>query len=272
MDPQVLAAWIGGAFLIIAAVMTALLKRDIIIVLGAFRWRQRVPPGFVVLINGGSGVGKTTIAWALARKLNIASVFGSDFAREVLRDRILPAQPPEQRTLLRSSFEAYQEMGLLPRTTQGTINGFLTQSTAMLNALVRVINRIRTKRDPVIIEGVNIVPSQLFNEIPNDVRSKVFLINLYLSSADAHLKRIRERGIKAAEPDPFTERYIRNIDPIRDIDSHLRTDTVSFVLNLPGIPPNVVSLDNSGNLHTAVDKLGSAIIKRVKWLKEQGIE
>ncbi len=271
MDPVIVAALITGGLAAAVAVLTALLQKDIIIIPSFFRWKRRVPYGFVLLINGGSGVGKTTLAWALARKLNIVSVFGSDIAREVLRDRVLAEHPPEQRTLLRSSFEAYQEMGLVTRTTQGTIDAFVTQSSSMLSAVIRVINRIRRKRDPVIIEGVNILASQIFSAIPNDPHSKVFLINLFLSSKDVHLKRLRERGQQSGESDLATERYIRNIEPIRDIDTHLRSDSSNFVGGLTGVPTNVISFDNSHGLHEAIDKATNAIAKRIRWLKEQGI-
>ena len=63
----------------------------------------------MVLIGGGTGTGKSTVATQLAYSLGITRVSSTDFIRQVLRSVVPEAIAPE---LSRSSFELDQGLSL----------------------------------------------------------------------------------------------------------------------------------------------------------------
>lgn|GEM_PF-5342166 len=267
MDPTLGAALILGTLGLVGAILAALIQTDRLILTNFYRWRRRVPGGFVVIINGGSGVGKTTVAWALARRLNIVPVLGTDMIREVLRWTIDEGSPSPSRLLLTSSFLAHQMAGDVPRRDpEGDIvAAYRSQSMQMLGPIVRVINRVRTKRDPMIIEGVNVVASDLFDAIPGDQYNSLLFVNLYLESRDVHLRRLRERGDRAREFPELTDRYVREIRAIRAIDGYLQADAQRCALDEES-RASVLSIENSGPLSRTVDQIEGAIRTKVAGL------
>jgi adenylate kinase family enzyme len=197
---------------------------------GQLRWQGPVPPGFVFLLNGGSGVGKTTVAWALARRLNIVSVFGTDLIREALRSEI-------DDTLFSKSTRWLEDE-----------NEFAAQCQRMSDAIVRIVNRVRTKRDPVIIEGINIICSQIFTKLPTDPYSKIMFINLYIQDEERHLARLRKRADTLHQPVELADEYVRRLGNIRRLDKFLKEDAQSLLSKRQ----NILSLDNSSSLSGTV--------------------
>jgi 2-phosphoglycerate kinase len=233
----IVAATITGLLSVLGAIVAALITSDKLIVTDFFRWRRPLSRSAVILINGGSGAGKTTLAWALARKFNIASVFGTDLLREAIRYCNEQSDPNRESPIYRSSFE--------------TGEMFAVQCEEICGPLLRIINRIRRKRDPVIIEGVNIMASQVFRDIPLDARNGIFFINLYIKDAEIHSQRLRDRGVTSFEDSRETDRYIKNIEAVRIIDHLLRDDTSKYADK----GTFVKSYENSRELSRVVDQI-----------------
>ncbi len=255
-NPEIIAAIMGGILTIIAAIIGALVATERPILTKFFRWRIKLPPGFVIFINGASGVGKTTIAWALARKYNIASVLETGLIREVKRYDII--KNSEKSPLLYSSFEAYKY------DPNGNVTkGCIQQSEILLGPMLMVKDKILHKREPVIIEGVNLIASQLFSKIPNDPLNKVLFINLYLESEKTHLKRLRERGDKMEEQPKDTDRYINNIKAIREIDQFLKDDSIKLTSADEETISNVISIENSGSIRKATNIIDKHLKKKL---------
>ena len=105
---ELLIILIPSLFAVVAAIIGALVSTERIILTDFFRWYRKLPRDFVILINGGSGVGKTTIAWAIARKYNIPYVVGSDIIREVLRKEIELKKDESRNIILESSYTSYE--------------------------------------------------------------------------------------------------------------------------------------------------------------------
>ena len=237
----------GGIISIVAAIVIKLIDSDRLILTDYFRWRRPlVNQRCVILINGGSGTGKTTIAWALARKFNIASVFGTDLLREGLRYAAEKSGAPKGDLIFLSSFE--------------TGDRFPEQCREFSGPLRKIIKRIRKKqRDPVIIEGVNIMASEIFSQFPQDARNGIYFVNLYINDRSLHSRRLRERAQTAGEDPDEADRYELNIDSVRAVSKMLKHDTDQYVAS-DGFDSFILSIENSGIPSKTVD----AIEKRIK--------
>jgi 2-phosphoglycerate kinase len=256
---RIIAAFVVGILGIVAAVIAALIKTDRLIVTDLFRWKCTVPSGFVILINGGSGVGKTTVAWALARRFNIVSVIGTDLIREALRyDR---EQKPRRRNskLDKSSFLAHEN------GDEDVVTAFEGQCRELVGPLSKIIKRVRTKRDPVIIEGVNLVASQVFEDnIPTDAYTKILFVNLYIQGRDRHIARLQDRGEKIHQ---LADRYVKNVEEIRLIDDFLQQDAQQLAEGCD----KIMSIDNSGSLSHTVHLIARRFGELRRQRKKAGI-
>jgi len=152
---ELLIILIPSLFAVVAAIIGALVSTERIILTDFFRWYRKLPRDFVILINGGSGVGKTTIAWAIARKYNIPYVVGSDIIREVLRKEIELKKDESRNIILESSYTSYESYNK-EIIDDKIVEAFVEQSKILAVYIHKIIDRILSKRDPVIIEGVNL--------------------------------------------------------------------------------------------------------------------
>jgi 2-phosphoglycerate kinase len=77
---------------VLARVRAKLQVTDALIVSRLDKWRvlRETTEPIVVLIGGATGVGTSTLAADIARRLNIQSVIGTDAIREVLRHAVSP--------------------------------------------------------------------------------------------------------------------------------------------------------------------------------------
>jgi 2-phosphoglycerate kinase len=218
-----------------------------------FRWRRQLPRGFVVVINGGSGVGKTTVAAALARRWKIASVIGTDVVREAFRQ--LPDYPPdpEIRALIGlSSFLAHGQpkCEATPEFKTACIAAFERQNDFLFGPISRIIRRLRNKREAVLLEGVNVTATQVLSTFPNPRHDKLLFANIYLSDDDTHAQRIRRRADATNEEPARTDTYLANLSAVRYIDEHLRADAEACAET-----GAVVSIDNDRNITSAIAEI-----------------
>lgn len=257
---------IPSLFTLVAAILGALISTDRIIITNFLNWQKSIPRDFVILINGASGVGKTSIAVAIARKYNIPYVISSDIIREVLRKDIELKKDESRNIILESSYTAYLKYDKEINQNK-VIDAFKEQSKIISTYTHKVIARILSKRDPVIIEGVNLVASNFTNIISTDSYSKVVFINIYLESKDLHCKRIRERGLKSLEEPSKTARYLDNINNIRSIDDYLRKDSQLYTTNDSNKISHLISLENSGSMSKSIKIISKTINKKIRFLK-----
>jgi 2-phosphoglycerate kinase len=262
MNTTVLAAIIGGLCVIVAAVLSAIISIESCKLAEILRHKRRLPPGFVILVNGASGVGKTTIGCALIRRFNMTTNISTDLIREALRHDVKKQGEGNNSILLESSYTAYQH---LPGDSHNhssalVVNGFTRQCEIMLGPIIDIVNRIRSKRDPAIIEGVNIIASQVFENLPKDPLSKIFFINLYIQDKKIHCHRIRSRGEKSHESPIVTDRYINNMPAIRDINQFLRDDTHKTAQDRE----HILCIENSGSIGDTVSQIERRLKRLLK--------
>ncbi|MFQ5584702.1 MAG: hypothetical protein ACE5GL_09740 [Calditrichia bacterium] len=229
---------------------------------------KKIPKGFVIVINGSTGVGKTTIAWELAQKYQIVSIVGTDLIREVVRYDVERHNSEAGKIVMESSYSAHRAFEKLTGqiAQDRLIGAFERQCEYLLGPIIKILFRVRIKRNPLILEGINITATQLFGEIPNDPHNRLFFVNLYLESEDAHLKRIKQRAEQVGEMAAKTRRYIENFQSIRKIDRYLRNDTLKAIVDFGCTPENILSIENSKSLSKAISIISRILDKKIEAL------
>jgi 2-phosphoglycerate kinase len=165
-------------------------------------WHDFVVNGraLIVLIGGGTGVGKSTVAEQLAHQLGITHVSSTDFIRQVLRAVVPDAIAPE---LGRSSFEL--EHGEFER-----------QAAEVLVGVRATIERAARERTALIVEGIHLDPELL--DVGSLGNVTVVHVVLAVADEDAHAHRFELRAAASARP---AERYEESLDSIRRLQDQL---------------------------------------------------
>lgn len=228
--------------------------------------RCNLPPGFLILINGASGVGKSTLARALASKLNVSAVFVTDYLREVYRNNEdYPLDESKRAVINTSSYLAHLRPDP-PRSRDkdfenDCIEGFKTQSKLLVDPLTNIARRLIKKGDVAILEGVNIIASDFFKRRPVDQYPKVLLVNLFIEDEKTHKIRIMQRGHREPQDEEKTATYIKWLECIRHINRFLRDDANNFVET-----GAVATIDNGGDINEALKGIENKIRNRLNAL------
>ena len=180
----------------------------------------------VILLGGTSGVGKSTLALEVARRLSIGRVLSTDSIRDVMRVMVSDDLVP---TLHVSSFEAHSRlMTELREGLDPVIEGFLEQSRTIAVGIRAVIERAVMEGTSTVLDGVSLVPGLFDLEDWSD-RAHVFALlaaDVDRESLHGHLiARAHGKGARASE------RYVRNFKEIFRIQEELLERASSF-----GIP------------------------------------
>lgn len=172
---------------------------------------------YVILIGSASGIGKSTIASRISKKLNIKYLIETDFIREIVRGIIGADYAP---ALHKSSYNAYT-------TLKDTLNfesetklieaGFEEHSSFVIPAIEKVITRSVKDKDSIVIEGVHLVPG-LINIKQFDNLANVYFFIL-TADEESHKQRFIQRAMAikrgGSQLDYFKENRIINNDLIQ---------------------------------------------------------
>src|SRR5688572_29141034 len=110
----------------------------------------------IVMVDGATGVGNSTIATMLANRLGITRVIPTDAVREVMRSMFSEDLMP---TLQASSFDTARLVRHpLPHSSDPVIIGFREQAAAVAVGIEALIQRAIDEGTDLIIEGAHIVP------------------------------------------------------------------------------------------------------------------
>ncbi|PIU26221.1 MAG: hypothetical protein COW32_06115 [Candidatus Aquicultor secundus] len=180
------------------------------------RWQAllNVDRPIIVLVGGTTGVGKSTIATAVAHRLGITHVVATDSLREVMRAVLSKDLIP---SLHESSFMAWKAVNK-SFEKDPLINGFIEQVKIVSVSIRAVVDRAIREGQNVVIEGVHVVPG--FINTP--MYEKAFVIPMIITVDDEDLHRshfyIRELQTEGARP---FERYKENFESIRRIGDYI---------------------------------------------------
>lgn len=165
----------------------------------------------IILIGGATGVGKSTVADGLARKLGTPRVVTTDAVREVLRGVVSRDAHPE---LHCSTFEA----GDLPAfggAADPVIAGLLAQVRLVAAGMASLVSRALVEAVDIIVEGVHVVPGA--HHLPDDIEATVVPLIITVDDAETHRSFLEARATSDRPPD----RYLRNLDRIRRIQDEI---------------------------------------------------
>jgi 2-phosphoglycerate kinase len=183
----------------------------------------------IILIGGGTGVGKSTIATQLAARLGIVRIISTDAIREVMKGVFSSEIMP---TLHTSSFNADEVIReKLSKADDAVIVGFREQASAVSVGIKALIERAVTEGTDVIIEGAHIVPGF----IKADAVEDALIVPLVMAVDDEDLHRshfyVRAHETRARPQG----RYLQYFGNIRKIQKYIKSlalqNGVSIVQN-----------------------------------------
>lgn len=204
----------------------------------------------LVLLGGTTGVGKSTVATALAGRLGITRIVSTDAIREVMRSIFSEELAP---LLYESSFTAWRRLRVpLPKRADPVVVGFREQTQAVLVGINAIVNRAIHEGVDMIVEGVHLVPGELPVAAWLD---RAFVTQAIVHVEDEHLHRshfyIRELETNGYRP---FARYRANFDAIRKIGEHLVEQAVEHAV------PVINSRQLDATIKQALDQVVSAVM------------
>jgi 2-phosphoglycerate kinase len=171
----------------------------------------------IILIGGGTGVGKSTIATQLAARLGIVRIISTDAIREVMKGVLSKDIMP---TLHTSSFNADEFVrDPLPKGDDPVVAGFREQVAAVSVGINALIERAVTEGTDVIIEGAHVVPGF----VKPETAGEAVIVHLVVGVDDESLHRshffVRAHETRTRPQ----ERYLSHFANIRKIQKYIRS-------------------------------------------------
>ncbi|MGH2831089.1 MAG: zeta toxin family protein, partial [Actinomycetota bacterium] len=206
----------------------------------------------IILIGGGTGAGKSTIATQLAARLGIVRIISTDAIREVMKGVVSHRFMP---TLYTSSFDADEVVrSKVPAGDDAVLAGFRDQAAAVSVGVRSLMERSVTEGTDVIIEGAHIVPGFLD---AGDLRGKAVVVQMavLVEDEDLHRSHFSVRGHQTrARPQ---RRYLEHFDNIRRIQKFIRSQALAH-----GVPV-ISNYDLDATLAAAIDVVVSTATEAV---------
>ncbi len=134
-------------------------------------------------MGGVPGVGKTSIAGAVARKLGINIILSGDYLREFIR----PLRVENGKLLGTSVYDSWKRYG--DKNRENIIKGFEAQSGVMCMGIAAAVERAEKNGESVIIESLYM--NQQIADVLRD--NSALAAYLYISDPEVHAKRLGER-------------------------------------------------------------------------------
>jgi 2-phosphoglycerate kinase len=174
-----------------------------------YRQFRRLELPVVVMIGGGTGSGKSSVATEVAHRLGITRVTSTDVIRHTMRAFFSEEFMP---SIHYSSFEA----GRRHHEDDGNpvLSGFFDQTRNVLVGMGAVIERALSERWSIVLEGVHLVPGML---PPIEGALAVHCV-LHIQDPDAHAAHFWIRDTTSGGMRPV-QRYLDALSDIRLIQS-----------------------------------------------------
>jgi 2-phosphoglycerate kinase len=169
-----------------------------------------------LLVSGSSGVGKTSIAVEVARRLEIARVIGTDMIRQVMRLMFSPDLMPEIHC---STYDAHERLALdATATGDPVILAYREQAQKITVGVRGLLDRAVEESTSMLIEGVNLLPSLLDLD---RYRESAHVIFVAVAALDREMLESRFAARAKLARERQAERYLKHLPEILAIQDHI---------------------------------------------------
>ena len=181
-----------------------------------FRDLQELDLPVILLVGGGTGTGKSTVATEVAYRLGITRVTSTDFVRQTMRAFFAKEFMP---SIHYSSFEAGLGLTKAEEEESGdaALLGFLDQTRNVLAGVEAAIQRALDEGWSMVLEGVHLVPGMLTTELQG-----ALVVQCVLAIHDEEIHRthfwVRDATSDGVRP---VDSYIAGLPEIRMIQDYI---------------------------------------------------
>lgn len=179
-------------------------------------WREFLDSDrpLILLLGGAAGVGKTSLAQAVAHRLGIAGVISTDAIRQIMRIMLGPELVP---ALHASSYDAHKVVVRSEEAEDPIVDAFRAQAATVSVGVRAMIQRAIEERTSVIMDGVAILPV-LIDPKPYMRDAYVVFLTVAALDGEAFQTRFTNRGRASMRP---PHRYLENLPSILRIQDHI---------------------------------------------------
>jgi 2-phosphoglycerate kinase len=168
----------------------------------------------ILLVGGGTGTGKSSVATDVAYRLGITRVTSTDFVRQTMRAffsrEFMPAIHYSSFEAGRATADEDDEIG------KAVVDGFLEQTRDVLVGVAASIDRALQEGWSMVLEGVHLVPGML----PPIENALVVQCVLAINDTEAHASHFWIRDTDSEGMRPY-EKYLECFDDIRLVQEHI---------------------------------------------------
>jgi 2-phosphoglycerate kinase len=180
-----------------------------------YRALQTLDLPILVLVGGGTGTGKSTVATEVAQRLGITRVTSTDFVRQTMRAFFSPEFMPSVHF---SSFEVGEALPAAEKEAGDPLMvGFIDQTRNVLVGVQASIDRALEEGWSMVLEGVHLVPGMLTEPTGPAVFVHVVLA---IDDEEIHAQHfwLRDAGSTGLRP---LDRYLERLADIRQIQDFI---------------------------------------------------
>jgi len=181
-----------------------------------FRDLQELDKPVILLVGGGTGTGKSTVATEVAFRLGITRVTSTDFVRQTMRAFFAKEFMP---SIHYSSFEAGLGLTKAEEEESGdaALLGFLDQTRNVLTGVEAALQRALDEGWSMVLEGVHLVPGMITTEFEGAL---VVQCVLAIHDEEIHQTHFWARDASSDGVRPV-DRYMAGLPEIRRIQEYI---------------------------------------------------
>ena len=181
-----------------------------------FQTLQQLDLPVILLVGGGTGTGKSTVATEVAYRLGITRVTSTDFVRQTMRAFFAKEFMP---SIHYSSFEAALGLSKAEEEESGDVAllGFLDQTRNVLVGVEAALQRALDEGWSMVLEGVHLVPGMFDSNLEGAL---VVQCVLAIHDEEIHRTHFWSRDLTSDGVRPV-DRYMSALPEIRMIQEYI---------------------------------------------------